>query len=143
LEKMRALPFLLTALLLPGCRSEPEAKGHQLPPLANIAETPGDWSALQQAIGRTPAESNFFEDSPVAVDIAATLGPDHASYRDAMMKAGPLRRSGPLLVSRAPDAWLVLQPADHSFRAALRTAKGWRQWQTAGADVPAPPGAGS
>lgn len=129
----------LALLLLAACSSEPDTNGHSLPTLAEMTEKPGDWSALEGLIGRTPADSGLLENSPVSVDLAAALGPDFAAWRDAMMRAGPLTREGPYLVARAPDAWLVLDPADHAFRAAHRTAAGWREWQTAGARVPPVP----
>jgi hypothetical protein len=133
------LPFLLLA----GCSGEPEATTHNIPSLSEMTEKPGDWSALDGLVGRTPADSGLFENSPVVVDLTAALGPEFAGYRDAMMRAGPLTRVGPLMVAKAPDAWLILQPADHAFRAAQRTDAGWRQWQTAGARVPLPAGLGS
>lgn len=104
-----------------------------------MSETPGDWSALDAMVGRTPFESGLLESSSVTVDINATLGPEARTFRNAMADAGPLRREGDLLVSRSRSgkAWLVLQPADHAFRAALRTENGWRQWTTPGSDVPA------
>jgi hypothetical protein len=131
---------LLLLALLSACSSEPETNTHNLPSLAEMTEAPGDWSGVQGLIGRTPADSGLIENSPVAVDLVSALGPEFDAWRDAMMRAGPLTREGPLLVSKAPDAWLVLQPADFAFRAAHRTSSGWREWQTAGASVQPPPG---
>ncbi len=108
------------------------------PPISVTSETPGDWSALAGMIGRRPSESGLIENSPISVDLAARLGPDSAAYRDAMMRAGPLVRDGALMVSRGPDAWLVIQPAEHAFRAGLLRNGRWQDWQTPGASVPRP-----
>lgn len=134
---MRPLP-LAALLALSACGEDRSIPGNSLPNLTVMSETPGDWSDLEGMIGKSPAESGLFEDSPIAVDVNATLGPDLRRFHDAMMRAGPLTREGPLLVARAPDAWLVLEPADHAFRAALRERGQWREWQTPGADVPRP-----
>lgn len=127
-------------LFLAACGPDRSGENAVTPQLSQMTEDPGDWSAVQKMVGRTPADSSLLDNSPVAVDVAAKLGPDFAAYRSAMMQAGPLRREGNLLVARAPDAWLVLQPGDHAMRLALRTRSGWREWQTAGANVPAPAG---
>lgn len=139
---MRLVPLLLPLALLACSDGEAITNNHAVPPIEVIAETPGDWSALNEMVGRTPFESGLLDNSPITVDVNATLGPAAQAFRDAMADAGPLRRQGPLLVSRSASgrAWLVLQPADHAFRAALRTDRGWREWQTPAAEVPRPPG---
>lgn len=109
------------------------------PTLTTMTEQPGDWSALDGMVGRRPSESGLIETSSISVDLNALLGPEAGAFRSAMMRAGPLERRGDLLVAQAPDAWLVLQPGDHAFRAALRRNGRLREWQTPGADVPSPP----
>lgn len=132
-------PFLALLLLLPSaCGPDQVAENAAVPPLEVTSETPGDWSALEEMVGRTPAESGLIDKSPISVDLTAKLGPDLAAWRSAMMRAGPLRREGNLMVAQAPDAWLVLQPADHAMRLALRSGSSWREWETAGAAVPRP-----
>ena len=135
--------ILLSALLVPlaSCSSDQQVPGNDLPNLATMSETPGDWSDLNLMVGRNPAESGLLVDSPVIVDVDATLGPDAADFRHHMGDSTPLTKEGRLLVTRARSgqAWLVLQPADHAFRAGMRKDGRWRQWQTAGADVPLPP----
>ena len=135
--------FIL-ALLLPlaACSDDKSVPGNSLPDLATMSETPGDWSDLQSMVGRNPTESGLFVDSPVIVDINARLGPAATRFNHLMGDATPLERAGPLLVTRARsgEAWLVLQPADHAFRAGLKENGRWREWQTAGAQVPLPPG---
>jgi hypothetical protein len=134
-------PVLALLLLLPAaCGPAQVAENAAVPPLNVINETPGDWSDLDLMVGKVPADSGLIDKSPISVDLTAKLGPDLEAWRSAMMKAGPLKREGNLLVARAPDAWLVLLPADHAMRLALRSGSSWREWETAGANVPRPPG---
>lgn len=132
---MRMLPLLFAAAVLAACSNDDKwAKNVETPELDQMAEAPGDWTALDGMIGRTPAESGLIESSPVSVDLNARLGAMAKPYRDAMMAAGPLTRQGNYLVARAAGAWLVIDPAGHAFRAGM----GEQEWTTAGADVPRP-----
>lgn len=120
--------------------SEEKPPSNALPSLETMTEDAGNWSALDDLVGRRPAESGLVENSPIEVDLSARLGRDSAAFRDAMMRAGPLERSGPLMMSQGPDAWLVIQPGEHAFHAALKTPQGWKEWSTPGAAVPVPQG---
>jgi hypothetical protein len=134
--------LLLFPLLLAACRDEPEpaaaAAANAVPPLERVSEKPGEWNGLDGLVGRTPMDSGLIESSSVSVDLSSALGPDLSAFQAAMMRAGPLTRLGPLLVTRADNAWLVLHPADRAFHAALLGPEGWREWHTAGAEVPIP-----
>lgn len=132
--------LLLASLFLAGCSADRDqvAENAAGPPLNRMSEAPGDWSGLDQLVGRLPAESGLIDRSPISVDLNSTLGPAAHAFRDAMMGAGKLDRQGALLVASGPDAWLVIQPAEHAFRAGLRQGGGWREWQTPGANVPRP-----
>lgn len=136
---MRLVPAVLLAAALAACSGDDKwAENVATPSLNIMAETPGDWSALDGMVGRRPSESGLLESSPVNVDIEARLGSEAKPYRDAMMRAGPLTRSGNLLVAEGPDAWLVLDPEGHAFRAGMVRNGKLQEWQTAGADVPRP-----
>jgi hypothetical protein len=133
-----AAPLLLAAAL-PACSGNDKWADNAVTPALNqTAEAPGDWSALSGMIGRRPSESGLIENSSVSVDLNARLGASAKPYRDAMMAAGPLTRQGNYLVAKAPDAWLVLDPEGHAFRAGLIRNGQLEEWQTAGADVPRP-----
>lgn len=137
----RFQPFsaLLLSATLAACSSQDKwADNVATPPLEVMAEEPGDWSPLASMIGRPPAESGLIDNSPVSVDLNARLGPAAHLYRDAMMRAGPLERRGALLVAEGPEAWLVLDPAGHAFRAGLVRDGRLQEWQTAGGEVPRP-----
>jgi hypothetical protein len=135
---MRHFAFLLLATVAGCSSSDKYAANAETPELGQMAESPGDWSALDGMIGRRPSESGLIETSAISVDLNARLGSAARPFRNAMMAAGPLTRRGNLLISEAPDAWLVLDPAEHAFRAGLRRNGEFQEWQTAGADVPRP-----
>lgn len=132
--------FMSAALLtLSACSDQDKWEDNvATPALTTMTEQPGDWSALGGMIGRSPSDSGLIDSSAISVDLKSMLGRDAKAYRDAMMRAGALTRSGDLLVARSPDAWLVLHPEEHAMRAGLRQGSAWREWQTPGADVPAP-----
>ena len=133
---MRPLLLVLAAALSACSNEDKWAENVATPSLNAMAEAPGDWSALDGMVGRRPSESGLIDSSAISVDLDARLGPAAQPFRNAMMAAGPLTRRGDLLVAEGPDAWLVLDPAEHAFRAGLRTRQGWQEWVTAGADVP-------
>ena len=136
---MHRFTLLLAAAALSACSSGDKwAENAATPSLNQMAEAPGDWSALDGMVGRRPSESGLIDTSAISVDLNARLGPAAKAYRNAMMAAGPLTRRGNLMVAEAPDAWLVLDPAGHAFRAGLNRNGHVEEWQTAGADVPRP-----
>jgi hypothetical protein len=136
---MRIFSLLLAAAACSACSgSDKWAENAATPSLNQMAEAPGDWSGLSGMIGRRPSESGLVDSSAISVDLEARLGPDAAAYRSAMMRAGPLVRRGNLLVAEGPDAWLVLDPVEHAFRAGLMRDGKLREWHTAGAEVPRP-----
>jgi hypothetical protein len=136
---MRLLIPLLAAAALSACSSGDKwANNAATPSLDQMAEAPGDWTALEGMVGRRPSESGLIDTSAISVDLNARLGPAAKPYRNAMMAAGPLTRRGNLLVAQAPDAFLVLDATEHAFRAGLRRNGRLQEWQTAGADVPRP-----
>lgn len=140
LSALSLATVLSLAIALAACREEVPPENIAIPDLNVIAETPGDWTALSGMVGRTPAESGLFEESPIIVDLNARLGPAATAYREAMGDAGPLVQEGPVLVSisRSGRAYLVILPSDHAFEAGLKTGNGWRAFRTPGADVPRP-----
>jgi hypothetical protein len=136
---MRFLATLLLAAALPACSNQDKwADNVATPALTTMTEEPGDWSALDGMVGRRPSDSGLIERSAISVDLQALLGRDAQAYRNAMMRAGPLVRRGGLMVSEGPEAWLVLDPAEHAFRAGLLRGGQLQEWQTPGADVPRP-----
>jgi hypothetical protein len=135
---MYRLFLLLLCAALSACSDDKWADNAVTPSLTQMAEAPGDWSALDGMVGRRPSESGLIDTSAISVDLNARLGAAAKPYRNAMMAAGPLTRRGNLLVSEAPEAWLVLDPAGHAFRAGLRRNGRFEEWTTAGAEVPRP-----
>lgn len=138
---MRTCMMTMAAVLLTSCGSGDVVAENAVPPTVNeLAETPGDWSALRSAVGRTPGDSDLLKNSPISVDLNATLGPQVDAFRTAMSDAGPLQPEQGVLVSRSRSggAYLVIQAADHSFEAGVREGGEWKTFQTPGAEVPRP-----
>ena len=138
---MKRTISIFIALLLASCGDDQIAENTIPPDISVTSETPGDWSALEGMVGRTPNESGLFEESPILIDLNAMLGPSAAAYRRAMADATALEREGALLVSRARNggAFLVIDPAQYGLLAGLRQGDGWRTAQTAGAEMVQPP----
>ncbi|UUR06933.1 hypothetical protein [Sphingomonas glaciei] len=131
--------MLLLVVSLSACSGEDKwADNSVTPSLNQMAEAPGDWTALDGMVGRRPSESGLIDTSTISVDLNARLGASAKAYRNAMMAAGPLTRRGKYMVAEAPDAWLVLDPEGHAFRAGLRRNGQVEEWSTAGAEVPRP-----
>lgn len=134
----RLTPLLLAAALAACSNDDKWAKNSAMPELDQLSEVPGDWSELEGMIGRRPSESGLIDSSAISTDLEARLGAAATPYRNAMMAAGPLTRRGALLVAEAPEAWLVLDPAGHAFRAGLTRDGRTEEWHTAGAELPRP-----
>ena len=115
------------------------------PPLNEMVETPGDWSGLRPAVGRTPAQSAMLTTGPLPTDVNALLGEHAIDFRRRIeMAGGPLRPDcGGLLVTLTPAgrdaAYLVINVADHALEAGWRTTGGWQVERTPGAKFQAPP----
>lgn len=142
-EQRMRLPCLLVVIaLLSACGNRDVVAEEAVPPAVNeLAEMPGDWSALASAVGRTPGDSALFVNSPVTVDLNAMLGPDAEAFRSAMVDAAPLAREGGVLVSasRAKRAYLLIDPAGHALEAGLRREGRWQRYRTAGTELDLPP----
>ena len=135
--------MITAALALGSCGNDDKWAESAVPPSLNeMTEIPGDWSSLAGAIGRTPTDSGLMTSSAISVDLNAMLGPQVDAYRAAMADATPLIRQGPVLVSQARNsqAYLVIDPADHSLEVGIRQRNGWRTSRTPGSEVQRPPG---
>jgi hypothetical protein len=114
------------------------------PPLNQMVETPGDWSGLRPAVGRTPAQSAMLTHGPLPTDLNALLGEDAIDFRQRMEKAGgPLHEDGGLLVTATPPgrdaAYLVVDIDGHAIEAGRRADGEWQVKRTPGANFSLPP----
>ena len=137
---MKPLPIVLAILTTACNQNDRIAQNAATPPLEVTSETPGDWSDLRLLTGRTPADSGLFQDSPITVDLNALLGAEATNYRRAIEGGSALTQVGPVLVTTAADrtAYLGIHPSDPALEAGLKTAAGWRRWNTPGSRVPRP-----
>lgn len=114
------------------------------PPLNRMVETPGDWSGIEIAVGRRPAQSAVLTNGPLPTDLNALLGEHAIDFRRRMdARGGALHEESGLLVSTTPPgeeaAYLVIDAADHAIEAGRRTTSGWQVERTPGAKFTAPP----
>lgn len=142
--KLLTLPFAAVGaatLWLGACSSRsPVAEDAKAPPLNVMTETPGEWSELDDMVGRTPPESGLFEKSPIITDLDALLGPDATAFKRVAARGSALTRAGDELVTIAADrsAFLTIQPGDHALQAGMKRDGRWQVWTTPAAKVPQP-----
>ena len=129
-------------LCLAACSGSDKVAGNAVvPDLNTTSETPGDWSALAQAVDRTPADSGLLKQSQITVDLDSLLGARVQQFRLTLSDGTPLRREGEVLVtvSQSGQAYLIIAPADHALAAGLKSGGQWQRFVTPGAEVPVPP----
>jgi hypothetical protein len=139
---MKQYIILILAAGVAACGGDDKiANNAVVPDLGTMTEAPGDWSALEQLVDRTPAESGLLQQSPITVDLNALLGADVGRFRLQMGRGSPLTRENGVLVTVGDGgaAYLVLQPGDHALEAGLKKPDGWQRYVTPGATVPTPP----
>ena len=141
----RAIVPILFALSLGACKPEGSVAddARPAPDLDIMTTTPGNWSRLGDAIGRTPAESGLLIKSPIVTDLDAMMGARAIAYRKMMIgRGGALRRDGRYLVSVTPPgpgaAYLVIDPQQHSLDAGMLADDGWTFKRTAAAEMALP-----
>lgn len=113
-------------------------------PPVEVTEAPAaDWTALEPAIGRTPADSGMLSKGPIVTDLSALLGPNSARYRAVMeQRSGPLRRDGALLVAMTPPgpqaAYLIVDTEQLALEAGFRNGGEWIVRRTHSAELARP-----
>lgn len=134
------IPLVLAAALAACGDSDKVAQNVALPDLNTTSETPGDWSLLALAVGRTPADSGLLAQSPITVDLNAMLGREVPRFRLAMTDATALTRDGRVLftVGGSDGAYLLIFPADHALEAGLKNRNGWQIFRTPASEIPRP-----
>lgn len=139
--KMVAPLLAALVLVLAGCEEDTTVApaDTKLPPLNEIAETPGDWSLLNVLVDRHPDGSELLVQSPISIDLNAMVGPAIFDYRQRMAAAGPLTRDGDLLYSVTPPgpnaAYLIIDPDQRAIAAGWKKDGKWHVQHTAGADM--------
>ena len=114
-----------------------------IPPIEQTEAPTADWSALEPAIGRTPAHSGMLTKGPIVTDLHALLGPEAIAFRQKLERGGgPLMRAGGLLVTMSqpgPEAtYLLVDPKQLALEAGYRKDGGWVIERTASAEIARP-----
>lgn len=113
------------------------------PPDELIQMRTGDWSSLEPAVGRRPAESGMLTKGPIVTDLHALTGKDAIAFRTLLNeKGGPLTREGGLLVTMSPpgpDAiYLIVDTGQRALEAGRKIDGKWVVRRTAAAEIARP-----
>ncbi|HET9356263.1 MAG TPA: hypothetical protein VFO42_08885 [Sphingomicrobium sp.] len=142
---MRCLAVLLP-ILLAACGDDGVVADNvgDIPPIELTESPTADWSALEPAIGRTPAHSGMLTKGPIVTDLHALLGADAIDYRNRLERnGGPLTRVGRLLVTASPDgeraSYLIVDPDQLALEAGYKKNGQWVVQRTASSDIARPP----
>ena len=115
-----------------------------IPPIEQTEAPTADWSALEPAIGRTPAHSGMLSKGPIVTDLHALLGPEAIAFRKQLDRdGGPLMRAGKLLVTMSPPGesaiYLLIDPEQLALEAGYKRDGRWVVERTASAEIARPP----
>lgn len=142
---MRGLALLLP-ILLSACGDGGVVADNvgDIPPTTVTQAPSADWSGLEPAIGRTPADSGMLTKGPIVTDLHALLGADAIAYRQRLEReGGPLTRVGRLLVTASADGeqaiYLIIDPDQLALEAGYRKGGRWVIERTASSDIARPP----
>lgn len=137
--------FALLILASAACRKEGAVADDfkSVPPDEAIQMRVADWSALEPAVGRRPAESGMLTKGPIVTDLHALTGKDAVAFRNSLYeKGGPLTRVGKLLVTVSPpgdDAiYLIVDPEQRALEAGRKVNGEWVVRRTAAAEIERP-----
>lgn len=116
----------------------------QTAPPAAVAPAPQAWGPLDAWVGKYPAESALFEQSPISADLKQLLGDRLAVFQDNMKVSGPLsEENGVLYVSGnkpheggSEQAYLLIEPATRRLEVGLWQARKLSVLRSNGAIAP-------
>lgn len=116
-----------------------------IPPIEQIEAPTADWSALDPAIGRTPADSGMLSKGPIVTDLHALVGADAIAFRRRLERdGGPLTRIGRLLVTASAEGeqatYLVVDRDQLALEAGYKKDGRWVVRRTPSAEIARPPG---
>lgn len=148
MAKLIVVQAIGACLLLAGCGQPAEraAESAAAPsaPAAPVA-APADWSGLNALVGKYPAESRLFEDSPIIPGLKGLLGDRFETFKTNTQTSGPLKKDGVLFVTgNKPDqggsdqAYLLIDPATHAMEVGLWEAGKLSVFTTPGAKLVKP-----
>ena len=115
------------------------------PAAAPVAAAPADWSSLEGLVGKYPADSKLFEDSPIVPGLKALLGERFETFKVNTQTSGPLQKDGVLFVTGnkphnggADQAYLLIDPATQAMEVGLWEAGKLSVFTTPGAKLAKP-----
>lgn len=137
---------LLLPLSLAACQDEGSVADDvgEIPPTSVTQAPSADWSGLEPAIGRTPADSGMLSKGPIVTDLHALVGADAIAYRELLERTGgPLERAGDLLVIAAPPgpqaSYLIIDREQLALEAGFKKDGRWIVRRTPAAEIERPP----
>lgn len=143
---MIRLLAILLALSLAACQDEGVVADDagDIPPTSVTQAPSADWSALEPAIGRTPADSGMLSKGPIVTDLHALVGADAIAYREGLERnGGPLDRVGKLLVTASPPgaeaSYLIVDREQLALEAGYKKDGRWVVRRTPAAEIARPP----
>ena len=115
-----------------------------IPPTEQTEAPTGDWSVLELAVGRTPAESGVLSKGPIVTDVHALVGADAITYRETLERdGGALTRVGRLLVTASKPgenaSYLIVDQDQLALEAGYKKNGRWVVQRTASSDIARPP----
>lgn len=125
-----------------GKRAEKAAEPAQAAPVAIV---PADWSSLEGLVGKYPADSKLFEDSPIVPGLKALLGDRFETFKINIQTSAPLQKDGVLFVTGnkphnggSDQAYLLIDPATQAMEVGLWEAGKLSVFTTPGAKLGKP-----
>ena len=142
---MTRLLAILLPLSLAACQDEGAVADDvgDIPPTSVTQAPSADWSALEPAIGRTPADSGMLSKGPIVTDLHALVGADAIAYREGLERTGGrLERAGQLLVTASPPgpqaSYLIVDREQLALEAGYKKDGRWIIRRTPAAEIERP-----
>jgi hypothetical protein len=148
MTKFVVAQVLGACLVLAACdqsAGKPAEKAAEPAQAAPVAIVRADWSSLEGLVGKYPADSKLFEDSPIVPALKALLGDRFETFKFNTQTSGPLQKDGVLFVTGnkphnggSDQAYLLVDPATQAMEVGLWEAGKLSVFTTPGATLTKP-----
>ena len=136
---------ILLLLSLAACQDDGAVADNvgDIPPTTVTQVQSGDWSGLEPAVGRTPADSGMLSKGPIVTDLHALVGADAIDFRERLERTGGrLTRVGRLLVTASPPgeqaSYLIVDSEQLALEAGYKKDGRWVVQRTPGTEIERP-----